>query len=331
MAPDDGLLLLLLLVPLVFVGWLYMIVSKPTIILHTAQTFFNFLAMCCFASVAAFQSHWGIGVSGLSGFTLFVTISGMFLALFMLLVPVMYEKYDKGARLARAMKEIRVQFILTGTGITFALLIAFIVTISAWTEPGCKNADKDPHEKLGDSFKNALGGWCNTKKAAAIFLWLAFVSWGGTLALTVRDWRSGAAVRPRDPPFQPPVMPSDHEDEFDDEESQYHQIPPAGRRPTLDNSDSPTSPFNDRNRYTYASSDAPPVLPRPSMDAYGAFSDPAPSGYGAGAGISSPTAEAPAVSRTMQYADPYAAVRASIAGAPAASTPPSYESYQGYR
>jgi hypothetical protein len=53
-------------------------------------------------------------------------------------------------------------------------LARFIVTISAWTEPGCKNPDKDPHEKLGDDFKNALGGWCNTKKAAAIFLWLAF-------------------------------------------------------------------------------------------------------------------------------------------------------------
>lgn len=43
----------------------------------------------------------------------------------MLLVPVAYEKYDKLARLARALKEIRVGFILTGTGVAFSLLIAY--------------------------------------------------------------------------------------------------------------------------------------------------------------------------------------------------------------
>ena len=55
-------------------------------------------------------------------------------------------------------------------------------------------------------------------------------------------------------------------------------------------------------------------------------------GYASGAPVNS-SGGAPAVSRTMQYADPYAAVRASI-GAPVseeANTPPSYESYQGYR
>ena len=54
-------------------------------------------------------------------------------------------------------------------------LFSFIVTISAWTEPGCKNPDNDPHaEPLGDDFKNGLPGWCSTKKAGAIFFWLVF-------------------------------------------------------------------------------------------------------------------------------------------------------------
>ena len=48
----------------------------------------------------------------------------MFLSLFMLFVPVVYEKYDKGARLARALKEVRVSFILAGVGNVFSLLIA---------------------------------------------------------------------------------------------------------------------------------------------------------------------------------------------------------------
>lgn len=46
-------------------------------------------------------------------------------------VPVVYEKYDKFARLARAFQEVRVGFILTGIGCTFSLLIAYVVFHSA--------------------------------------------------------------------------------------------------------------------------------------------------------------------------------------------------------
>jgi len=100
------------------------------------------------------------------------------------------------------------------------------------------------------------------------------------------------------------------------------------------------------------------------MDAYGAFDDPAPSGFGTAHqggysappggysesyGTASPSRQytgppilpepdmgGPMVSRTMQYADPYAAVRASIAAQQGPSSPtagpPSYDSsYQGYR
>jgi len=38
-----------------------MIVSKPAIVLHVLQIVFNFLAMCCFASVASFQAKWHVG------------------------------------------------------------------------------------------------------------------------------------------------------------------------------------------------------------------------------------------------------------------------------
>lgn len=40
---------------------LQMIVSKPAIIAHTGQIFFNFLAMACYASVAAFQAKFHVG------------------------------------------------------------------------------------------------------------------------------------------------------------------------------------------------------------------------------------------------------------------------------
>ena len=45
---------------------------------------------------------------------------------FMLAVPVVYEKYNKVNRLARAMKELRVAFILTGASTGVALLIACV-------------------------------------------------------------------------------------------------------------------------------------------------------------------------------------------------------------
>ncbi|KAL0571387.1 hypothetical protein V5O48_010575 [Marasmius crinis-equi] len=335
-----------------------MIISKPAIVFHTSQIFFNFLAMACFASVASFQGKWGVGPSGLSGFALFITIMGILLSSFMMAIPVVYEKYDKFVRLARALKEVRVGFILTGTGTTASLLIAFIVTISAWTQPGCKNADNDRNADKGDDFKKGLPGWCNTKKAAAIFLWLAFAFWAASLGLLILNWRQGKLIGPRDPPFEHPTDMNDIHDD-DDEEASYHHIPPV----RANSSENPGNPFTDSNRYSAASSaptsnpytstysSTPVAAGRPSMDAYGAFSDPAPTGFGASSPVrSSPNPPSlpepdlgPQVSRTMQYADPYAAVRANISsaqpptqygdsqyGAPN-SVPPSYESYSGYR
>lgn len=122
-----------------------MIVSKPAIIFYASQIFFNFLAMCCFASVASFQAKWHVGpcesrlvsrvgeriltaliAAGLSGFAVFVSVSGIFYSTFLLLTPVIYEKYDKFARLARALKEVRVSFILAGAGTVMTLLIAYV-------------------------------------------------------------------------------------------------------------------------------------------------------------------------------------------------------------
>ncbi|KAL4247963.1 hypothetical protein ABKN59_008937 [Abortiporus biennis] len=305
-----------------------MIVSKPTIVFHASQIFFNFLAMCCFASAAAFQAKWHVGPSGLSGFAIFISVAG--------------------ARLARALKEVRVSFILSTTGVAVSLLISFIVTISAFTEPGCKNADNDPHASLGDDFKKGLDGFCNTKKAAAVFFWLAFVFWVATFVLAVIDWRNGKSTRAHDPPFQPPEQVSDHVSVSQEDEESLYQAPL--RKPTYDEPES-ASPFSDENRYSgvpsvsstpysYNTSQAP-VLPRPSIDAYGAFSDPPPSGFG---GSNTPPAaanpysrplsppdEGPRVSRTMQYADPYAAVRATVASGQTQNNnqPPSYGAY-GY-
>jgi hypothetical protein len=218
-------------------------------------------------------------------------------------------------------------------------LQSFITSISVWTQAGCKNASNDPHAKeLGDSFTNSLPGWCATKKAGAIFFWLAFgeflpvkwifvakmfntVFWGGSLTLTFLEWRKNRASRPRDPPFE---LPRDGEE--GDEESAY-EVPSLKQ-----DEDDTSSPFSDAYRYSGASSTAigsfgsptspkynipSAPQPRPSLDAYGAFSDPAPTGFGGSPVDSGVTG----VSRTMLYADPYAAVRASVTSGPTQSSP----------
>ena len=160
--------------------------------------------------------------------------------------------------------------------------------------------------------------------------------------MTFLDWRKGKGNRPRDPPFAHEDIPADYVAQ-EDEESLYRR--PSMKSTYNDDHDdeSAHSPFSDENRYsgvpslnnnnTAYNSSAAPQLPRPSFDAYGAFSDPAPSGFAPSAG--SPTDGGPRISRTMQYADPYAAVRATVAAGQTNAPPaaPAYSSYpsNGYR
>ncbi|KAG8690707.1 hypothetical protein FRC09_011876, partial [Ceratobasidium sp. 395] len=174
------------------------------------------------------EAKWKVGPSGLTGFALFVGVTSFLLSAFLLAVPVAYDRWDKLVRLARALQEVRVMFILATTGLVWSLLISFITTISAFTQPGCKNADNDPHAGLGDAYKKQLGGWCSTKKAGAVFFWLAFAAWVATFVVAVLEWRSGK-VRGRrrdtgrEEGFVPPVV--------DDSESVFSRTDTDYRRP----------------------------------------------------------------------------------------------------
>jgi len=342
-------------------------ISKPAIVFHAAQIFLSFIAMCCFASVASFQAHWKIGPSALSGFAVFCGVTNIFLALFLVLVPVIYDKYNKLATMARALRELRVAFILTGAGLAEVVLAAFIGTISAWTEPGCKNPDNDPNAKNGgDAYKRALPGWCQTKKAGCIFFWISTMFWIASFVLIVLDWREGRPVlgaglrttssglggrKPRDPPFRPPT--------HDDAESIISREPRRNRGRDDDYGDDDDgeiqSPFADP-RGVYSTTGG--GQGRTSLDMYGAFSDPPPSGYAAGRQPSEPArttttsppptrfhsslptqqqSPPPGISRTMamayedtgttgaSYDDPYDRVRATLASSRPQGDPPSYE------
>ncbi|KZT56960.1 hypothetical protein CALCODRAFT_453704 [Calocera cornea HHB12733] len=303
--------------------------SNYSISAHGAQMFLVFLAMCCFASVAAFQAQWHVGPSFLSGFAIFVAVTALFLSTWLLAVPFIYWKHDRLKALARPLNEIRVKLILSVAGTTWLLLISFITTISAWTEPGCKDASTDPHASLGDAYQKALSGWCTTKKAGSAFFWMTFTAWLVSLGLALLEWRTNKGLRPKDAPFAPPAETLDDEPfdarEVDDDSD-------LSRKPThqtfaSQGDDVAESPFRD-SAYAPPSMgryDPPAPTGRPSMDTYGAFSDPAPTGYAA-----------PGVSRTMQYADPYAAIRHNLSAepqiaAPRPGMPPNPPSYDGYR
>lgn len=153
--------------------------------------------------------------------------------------------------------------------------------------------------------------------------------------MTVLEWRAGKSSRPRDPPFTRPAEVEEEYDDAADGDSAYnhpvdHRDPAIDQaRPEVNNYSSavpsiPPISFPDNSTPAYVPQPAGYTSPtsRPSMDVYGAFSDPVPSGYSNSNPYSPP--EPNRMSRTMQYADPYAAVRASITP-PQQPGPPSYE------
>ena len=197
----------------------------------------------------------------------------------------------------------------------------------------------------------AVSLWLIHLEHLILFL-LAF--WTASLGLLIYYWRTGRLNASRDPTFIPPRI-NDDNDAYDEESTHTSMHAPrststmvsVAENDVYDSSNQANSPFADPQRHSSmtayssypAATSAVPPPGRPSLDAYGAFSDPAPSGFVNPSGFSTvPTQSSPPslpipdlgprVSRTMQYADPYAAVRASIAEQ---GNPPSYESYTGYR
>ena len=179
------------------------------------------------------------------------------------------------------------------------------------------------------------------------------------------DWRSGKLIAARDPPFTRPQVVHEEEGveeveaEEEEEDASHSHLPPLRQSTTSSppnvyaNPNSSQSPFADRYSGQSQIPASTPLADRRSMDTYGAFSDPAPSGFGTsqynqvanyattpndrlvGAPVLPELNLDPTVSRTMQYADPYTAVRWTIAQQqqqPQELPPPRYDNtYEGYR
>ncbi|GFZ47485.1 hypothetical protein JCM24511_05229 [Saitozyma sp. JCM 24511] len=303
---------------------------KPHMYLYFTSLFFTFLAICTIGAVAGFQAKW-VGVSGGTGFTLFLLLLSFLLTVFLLIVPVVYDRWDRMKRPAQFLAQGRTMVILHAFGSLLMLLSAMIVTISAWTEAGCKDPDNDPNASKGDDFKNGLKQWCNTKKASGIFDWLAFGAWLALLVLSVLAFRR---ERRREPAFSAPVdtgisyanvHPSDndrHDPYGDKSEFTSQDIEAAaahGHERDADAFDMP--PPNRASGYGYGGAGGAgggargsgygnanaSHMERPSVDAYGAFDGDMPGNREEQQRLQTP-------SRTMQmaYADPYAQIRQSL-------------------
>ncbi|KIM33593.1 hypothetical protein M408DRAFT_14272 [Serendipita vermifera MAFF 305830] len=301
---------------------------------------------CCYAGVAGFEAKFQVGPSGVTVLALFASLLLFFLASFVLAVPVIYDRYDKLKSLAQALQVTRVSLILNGIGIFFSLITAFTTTISVFTVAGCKNPKDDPMARQGGAdFVAGLPSTCTTRRAGAFFFWFTMLAWVVTMYLAFQEWRTGKTVyRPEDPPFSLPSAPPPHHNDEEDADpyTRGRRQETTGTAEEDDEYDDSRSPFADAHggaggggRYGgYGNAPTGAGAGRPSMDAYGAFSDPSPSGYGGYGGGGRPVQQQqqynqPEVSRTMQYADPYAAVRASIHTntPPPMPQPPTYDGY----
>jgi hypothetical protein len=90
----------------------------------------TFITICCTASLATFQSKWELGVSGLNGFLLFLLFFILILTVFLLTVPLVFDKWDKLPTLNRWIGVPRSTWIFLITGTALSLLSALMVTVS---------------------------------------------------------------------------------------------------------------------------------------------------------------------------------------------------------
>nr|XP_019047949.1 hypothetical protein I302_04569 [Kwoniella bestiolae CBS 10118]OCF26879.1 hypothetical protein I302_04569 [Kwoniella bestiolae CBS 10118] len=284
---------------------------KSHLIIHVVAIFFTFLAICTTGAVAGFQAKW-VGVSGGTGFVLFLLLLSFILSVFLLVVPIVYDRWDRLKRPAQFLNQTRSTFILHAFGTFLMLLSAFIVTISAWTSKGCKNPDDDPNADLGDDFKDGLKDWCTTKKASAIFDWFSFGAWAALLVLTALVFRNERqSNRRREPAFLPPAESNgiSYANILSEDDERYAD---KGEDQT------PTTASNgyghSRPTAAPAAHDGANALSRPSVDAYGAFDGDMPGGAGGQSQRPVLESHGSGQSRTMQlaYTDPYAQIRASL-------------------
>ncbi|GAA5842647.1 hypothetical protein JCM11251_007750 [Rhodosporidiobolus azoricus] len=150
--------------------------------LRALQTFFPFINLCIYIALAAWQSQWKVGVSGLVGLALAVNIEALLHGGVIFSTLLLADKFPFLRPLERALKQVRIAVIINAFQSLLHLLLAIVTTVSA-NVGGCKDPSKDPHADT-EGLTDALSGFCRNKRAGAAFFWLNTFAWIGSLTLT---------------------------------------------------------------------------------------------------------------------------------------------------
>lgn len=298
--------------------------SRIHLMIHCAAVFFTFLATCTIGAVAGFQAKW-LATSGGTGFTIFLDIAALLLSVVLIVIPEVYDRWDKMKKAAKFLSFARSRLILHAFGTFLTILSAFIVTISAWTAKGCKDPANDPHASLGEEFQNGLKQWCTTKKASGFFNWFSFAAWAALLVLVGLEFRR---ERKHEPAFIPPdhgISSSNVHERLPIRADEESQDPYADKHEVYEGYVDGRTGY-ESGGYQRTGTGIPEraeengAFGRPSLDAYGSFDGDMPGNRASAVGGDE-------ASRTMQlaYTDPYAHIKQSLmATAPA----PMYSSQQ---
>ncbi|CAG8533476.1 16454_t:CDS:2 [Acaulospora morrowiae] len=142
--------------------------------LRGAQVFFAFLSMCCIAAVIAFDNK-----------VMYITpIVG---------IPFVYLKYGKFKSMARALRVVRIEFVLTAIWCVILTLMSMALSI----EVGLRNCDPSSESfnnytsgPDNSTFVNGLPSTCRTERAGNAFGWFAVGAWLVSLGLLAHEWYS---------------------------------------------------------------------------------------------------------------------------------------------
>ncbi|CAG8570865.1 6204_t:CDS:1 [Ambispora leptoticha] len=159
------------------------------------QVFFAFLAMATIAAVISFDNKY-VSSKILDNLYLFILLISMFVAGAIVGIPYVYLQYGKLKPMARALRHLRVEFVLSAI---WAFLL-FIVTLGVTIEIAFRKcAPSDYSEEFlnytagnktnGEHlFEKGLKGACTTQRASIAFGWFALASWIGSMLLITKGW-----------------------------------------------------------------------------------------------------------------------------------------------
>lgn len=159
--------------------------------LRGAQIFFAFIAIACLAAVISFDNKTTSSTIIDNIFIFFVTFS-VIMSAAIVGIPYTYLQYGKFQSLARALRVIRIEFVLTAI---WSVLV-FLATIALSIELGLRNCDSSSdtaaferaRNRTGSLFINGLARNCRTARAGNAFGWFALAGWLGSLALIGKEW-----------------------------------------------------------------------------------------------------------------------------------------------